>query len=381
MGFNKRQLKEKIVSYLISQGYNIKKNMIVFPPAKNKESVRRFHEDKRHEKLKASIEFLNRKSEKLLNYFANGKEISPKNIRPRLEVVQSESLGSELFRMATLLWSVPVSSGFGRRIRFIVWDEYNEKLIGLIGLADPVFNLKVRDDWIGWNANDRRERLYHVMDIHVLGAVPPYSYLIGGKLVAALATTDEVRRVFQNKYKNKYSIISKKNKPAQLVLLTTISALGKSSIYNRLKVNGTSLYESIGFTNGWGHFHVSSQLFEEMRTFLESIKHPYAKENRFGDGPNWKMRLIRKAFMEIGLSPDLLMHGIRREVFIIPLAYNYKEFLKGKHKKPRYIHRSVQEVAEFCKERWIIPRAKRDDRYLEFKREDIINQLLKGVRL
>jgi hypothetical protein len=38
---------------------------------------------------------------------------------------------------------VPVSNGFGRRLRYLVWDEHNDKLIGLIAIGDPVFNLSV----------------------------------------------------------------------------------------------------------------------------------------------------------------------------------------------------------------------------------------------
>jgi len=37
-----------------------------------------------------------------------------------------------------------VSRGYGRQ-RFLIWDQSNEKLIGLIALGDPVFNLRVRD--------------------------------------------------------------------------------------------------------------------------------------------------------------------------------------------------------------------------------------------
>jgi Druantia protein DruA len=39
-----------------------------------------------------------------------------------------------------------VSRGYGRRMRFLIWDQSNEKLIGLIVLGDPVFNLRVRDE-------------------------------------------------------------------------------------------------------------------------------------------------------------------------------------------------------------------------------------------
>jgi Domain of unknown function (DUF4338) len=43
----------------------------------------------------------------------------------------------------------------GGRLRYLLWDEHNEKLIGLIAIGDPVFNLSVRDNLIGWNVRDR----------------------------------------------------------------------------------------------------------------------------------------------------------------------------------------------------------------------------------
>jgi hypothetical protein len=89
----------------------------------------------------------------------------------------------------SLTWAVPVSHGFGRRLRYLVWDRHNGKLIGLMAIGDPVFNLSVRDKLIGWNSHARGERLVNIMDAYVLGAVPPYNMLLGGKLVAALIRT------------------------------------------------------------------------------------------------------------------------------------------------------------------------------------------------
>jgi hypothetical protein len=63
---------------------------------------------------------------------------------------------------------VPVSNGFGRRLRYLVWDNHNNKLIGIIAIGDPVFNLSVRDTLIDWDAKARGERLVNLMDAYVL---------------------------------------------------------------------------------------------------------------------------------------------------------------------------------------------------------------------
>ena len=60
-----------------------------------------------------------------------------------------------------------------------------------------MYALRARDKWIGWTSEDKKHRLYHVMDAYVLGAVPPYSALLGGKLIALLTLSNEVRQEFQ----------------------------------------------------------------------------------------------------------------------------------------------------------------------------------------
>jgi hypothetical protein len=68
------------------------------------------------------------------------------------------------------------------------------------------------------------------MDAFVLGAVPPYSSLLGGKLVAMLAASNEVRSAFKKKYSNQRSLIRRKKLDGRLALLITTSALGRSSL-------------------------------------------------------------------------------------------------------------------------------------------------------
>ena len=101
-----------------------------------------------------------------------------------------------------------MSAGYGRRLRFLLPDENSNKPTGLIGLGDPVFRLGPRDRWIGWSDGARAEKLRHVMDASVLGAVPPYSSLLCGKLVALLVGADEVQRAFSRKYRGESSVIA-----------------------------------------------------------------------------------------------------------------------------------------------------------------------------
>ena len=250
------------------------------------------------------------KINRFLEEIANGDEVEPENIQPELVDVRSGRLTGDLFRFASLLWAIPVSQGYGRRLRYLVRDRANGKLIGIFALGDPVFNLRVRDDWIGWNHEDRRDRLVNMMDAYVVGAVPPYADLLGGKLVASLIASQEVATKFEERYGNTTGLISRQQKQARLALVTVTSALGRSSMYNRVKLmtNARTQNETVvellrlGSTTGYGHFQITADLFLQLRKVLQEDGHKYADGHQFGDGPNWRIRVARKGLESLGLT-------------------------------------------------------------------------------
>ena len=344
-----------------------------------KQKIRDLHAAQRVDVLERQRHFVEEHGSDLAAHFVSGNQIDPESIDPKLVQVSPNSLESRLFRFASLLWSVPVSQGFGRRLRFLVKDRQNDCLIGIFALGDPVFNLSARDNWIGWTHEDRRDRLVHVMDAYVVGAVPPYSQLIGGKLVAALMGSREVRRAYERKYLARQSVIRQRKHRARLVLLTTTSALGRSSIYNRLSIPDGPRFLRIGMTKGFGHFHLYGEMFDSLRAHLEEMEHPYASGHRFGMGPNWKLRVARAALEDIGIDGNsILKHGIEREVYAIPLAKNWKKVLSGEHQRIRSLTKPAAEISKFCLERWIVPRSKRDTSFRSFDSSSIISTLLNG---
>ncbi len=156
--------------------------------------------------------------------------------------------------------------------------------------------------------------------------------------------------------------------------------MGRSSVYNRLKLGNVEYLRSLGYTGGWGHFHIPDNLFDDMRDFLREIKHPYADLNRFGEGPNWRLRTARAALDAMGFRADLLKHGIQREVFMCELASNATKILKtGKGRPDISSLLSVEEVSELALQRWIIPRAARMPEYKAWQAEQTINFLGKKI--
>ena len=342
----------------------------------DKDMVRTLHRPQRTDRLSANVDFLARRAPKLLHHFASGRDVNPAKIQPELERVYAGTWQADLFRLATLTWSVPVSNGFGRRLRYIVWDAQNDKLLGLIAIGDPVFNLSVRDHLIGWDANHRRERLVNLMDAYVLGALPPYNALLAGKLVACLVRSRHIYNEFTRTYGNATGIISGKVKKPRLLAVTTCSSMGRSSVYNRLKLAGVRYFEPIGYTRGWGHFHISDDLFRELRDYLRAIGHQYADQHRFGQGPNWRLRTTRAALTTLGFRNDLLRHGIQREVFFCSLASNAaKILLTGKGRPDLSSLLTAQQVADLALERWILPRSQRRPDYRAWNSSDILRLL------
>lgn len=358
------RLKKKVREHLQSLGFTKSDAGALQAPGNTKEVIRTLHSAQRAERLAANQNFITLKSSKLLKFFASGKDVIPDKISPVLERVSSGTWQGDLFRLAALTWSVPVSNGFGRRLRYLVWDESNGKLIGLIAIGDPVFNLAVRDRLIGWSTEDRSSRLVNVMDAYVLGALPPYNFLLGGKLVACLLRSRELYDDFARVYGNSVGVISQKKKRARLLAITTTSSMGRSSVYNRLKLDGIQYMEPIGYTGGWGHFHIPDSLFIELRDYLRDMDHRYADHHMFGNGPNWRLRTMKAALNALGFRDDMMKHGIQREVFISQLADNATNILQTGRGKPDLTSLlSAKDIAELAMERWMIPRSIRKTEY------------------
>ncbi len=348
------------------QGFRVRKGRIVPPDSSNKDSIRDLHRLAVEHRVERAKPGLVRHEPELLSHIASGTDVRPEAIEPELVEVLPGTKDELLFRYAAIHWSIPVSSGYGRRLRFLVMDRSNEKLIGIIGLGDPVFGLKARDEWIGWDPSTRRSRLHHVMDAFVLGAVPPYSMLLCGKLVALLTTTNEIAQAFKRKYGRRTAVISGRERDGRLALVTTTSALGRSSLYNRLRLGGERVAVGVGFTRGSGEFHFSNGLYSAITEYALEHCTPTAKRSEWGTGFRNRREIVKKALQHLGMSDQWIYHGVKREVFMLPLARNTRPFLRGEHSRVRWHRRTVETVFAEFSERWLLPRSIRDSRYKQW---------------
>jgi hypothetical protein len=279
-------------------------------------------------------------------FFARKSEINPERIQLELELVDGEEL-SALFRSAMSFWSVPISSGYGRRLRFIIWDKAHYKVFGIFGLCDPLIGLKVRDDYIGWDKKQKENRLYNMMTAYVLGAVPPYNELFGAKLVALAVGCKEVCWAFEEKYKGKKTIIRGRTPLAKLVAVDTMAFFGKSLIYE-----GLPEWHFVGFTKGLTHTHLT-HLWERFLDVARQLGLSSVGKYSFGQGPNWKLRVLKELFSRLGLPSALLNVGLEKGYYFRPLVKEWKEFLNGQTDQLTYVNKSFEEYVEFWKAKYL----------------------------
>jgi len=342
------------------------------PENYNKQNIKESMAIKRGESIVKKKEWIQNHIKLARENLADGYDALNSEIKPIIEVCKTEEQ-NDIFRIFRYYWSSPYSDYVGRRIRLIIRDGYlpNKPVIGIAALGSPIIHIPARDEWIGWNKEIRTKKLIYTMDAYVLGALPPYNYLLGGKLVSYILASNEIRNIHRKKYKNDTTIIAKR-KANDLVCIFTTSLYGKSSQYNRIKYNDRLLYIPIGETKGYGTFHLTNEVFYAMLELLKS-KNIYIG-NKFGDGPMWRMRVINRVGDIIGFDSDsLLKHSFKRSVYAIPLAQNFKEYLNDKDNSPDYFDYPLNDLVNFWKERWLENRKQSLDtieKVSNFKRQD-----------
>jgi hypothetical protein len=307
---------------------------------------------KRQEQIQKYSSWLNSHLHLAQANLAIGEHALESKIKPIIEVCETKEQ-FDLFRVCRFYWSSPYSEYVGRRIKLLIRDSSlpSHPLIGIAALGSSIIHIPKRDEWIGWDTKTRTRNLVYAMDAYVLGALPPYNYLLGGKLISYILASNEVREIFSRKYKGRITNISKR-KANRLACIFTTSLYGKSSQYNRLKIDDRLLYIPIGKTKGYGTLHLTDETFDAMRELLKT--HNILVTNRFGDGPIWRMRVIRTASELLGFNPDfLLRHSFQRDIYAIPLAHNFREFLTGQHSKLNYFNYPLSSLVEYWQTRWL----------------------------
>ena len=361
-----------LVRDLLRMGWHMQSNSnrsleLVPPDSYDKEIVKKAMAYSRNEMIERNRVWIEEHLNLARSNLAIGNDVLKSKICPRIEVCETQNQ-HEIFRIFRYFWSSPSSDYVGRRIRLLIRDDgiKGSPIIGIAALGSSIIHIPDRDKWIKWDTETRTDRIIYMMDAYVIGAMPPYNYLLGGKLVSYVLASDELRAIYKNKYTEVKTII-KNREASDLALLVTTSLYGQnSSQYNRLKYGKTLLYKPIGVTSGYGSLHISNETFNAMLQL--AVKKECNTSNRFGDGPNWRMRVIRAACDELCLDSNIILkHSFQRGLYAVCLARNWRKFLKGDSEVPLYRKMPLNDLVSYWRARWLNKRK---------QNESIINQVI-----
>jgi hypothetical protein len=366
------ELRQAVLEELETLGFEWKDGELHLPESRGKTFYRRLHVPARRAELGRRQDWLRRNLSRYLSFFADGNEVDPEKMEPTL-IEAEKKWHHELFRVARLTWSLPYSKGFGRRLTFLVLDKSNDKLIGILRLQSPPLSFPPRDRLFEYPDGCKTQLVNQTLDIQTLGALPPYNRLLGGKLVALAAASNEIRAAYRRKYAGRETEMEGRVLPAHLVALTTTSAFGRSSLYNRLNYHDQVIAESLGYTEGYGSFHLL-RIYPLFREFLE--ERGISTRGGYGTGPRRKWQTMVRALGQLGFSSELLKHGIRREAFLFPLVHNLEAYMGGRADSPEFRDLPFEELAAYWRGRWLLPRVERVDGWRKWKKREIEDMLI-----
>ncbi len=241
----------------------------------------------------------------------------------------------------------------------------------------------------GWRSLDtalaetRKEGLAsQVVDVSVCGAVHPYNELLGGKLVALVLHSKEVRDIYEQQYSDRISLIASQmagrpvRRSAKLKVLTTTSLYGSgSSQYNRLKLRAKE-HPGLPFdidwklfngsegerTSGYGTVHLGSATVEHLRELSGSAHGARRINNRFGEGSSPRLRQIREGLEAMGLeSSHILHHATPRLFCATEIEPKAREQLLGFCSSPVNEIPSLDAISAAWRRRWLLNRIQSDD--------------------
>ena len=251
----------------------------------------------------------------------------------------------------------------------------------------------------------KSERVGNAMaDITVCGAVPPYSCLLGGKLVAMMAASPGAISAYSQRYARRPSVIASSlagrpilRAPHLVLLGTTLLYATEPTQYTRVSIPcerlggkpGESIsYRLFGRTEGFGTLQFSEDAVDAMSQSLAQAEVGQRVHSIFGEGVNPRLRKIRDGLDMLGLSSDLLLaHGSPRLVYAVALASNFRRYLLGLDSDPDYpfpirqAGKSADAIAAWWAERWLASRVKRASVLSEVARHTLKYPVRHGARV
>jgi Domain of unknown function (DUF4338) len=282
----------------------------------------------RNRQVEAAHSVLDRvNGSELRELFVGRGDVDTGRISPSIRFCK-DSQDALLFSYCRLSQGVPSARRIGRQIRALILDlgQRRPAIMGVIGLASGTYTSRARDVYLGWSGRESRRireiGLRRMMALALCMAVPPYSEILGGKLMALLALSQPFCEEFRSKYGD------------ELLALETTCASGlHCPIFHRLTIRPGGLYRRIGQTAGY-----STSLFslDTVRAAREVLAETRGTREGLLSGSTKPLVTLRYALRACGLPEEgFLMSGNPKGIYFASRGAGCTDLLReGVIKEP-----------------------------------------------
>jgi hypothetical protein len=263
----------------------------------------------------------------------NDKELTIKEIEsldPYVEIVEDPKESTKWAAVRRMIHTMDFTANPGRNVKINVKDRVSGKLLGQISLASDVTAMGVRDNFIGWTKDNKfvDGKLNNTTIASTIVCTQPLGYnFLGGKLIAMMTTTPEVRAYWKEKYKN------------------VLIAVGTTSLYGiHSQYNGIPLFKTLGESAGKISLKPDDKFYDPWHQWIKEHHAEWYSENiteeRARNGANMgyerngpvsgiKQKILGKIFKECGIKATEYHHGFKRGVYFAMMYENGNEFLRN----------------------------------------------------
>ena len=187
----------------------------------------------------------------------------------------------------------PSFAGAGRSSALVVRDKTSGGILGLVALSDPPNTSKPTMRLFEWDKNDDMRLKHQHQVIMMRRCLPVYEFggMVGGKLLALIATSQEVMRLYELRFSFQYVYF----------IIRTLH--GKGSQYNRLNQRGIELVEVDDEGKGFYAMELRRKGLAHMRTGS-----PVGGTQMYKLGDQvayWKERWLAARLQSTGLSSSI----------------------------------------------------------------------------
>jgi hypothetical protein len=263
----------------------------------------------------------------------NNKELTIKEIQsldPYVEIVDDPKESTKWAAVRRMIHTMDFTANPGRNVKINVKDRVSGKLLGQISLASDVTAMGVRDNFIGWTKDNKfvDGKLNNTTIASTIVCTQPLGYnFLGGKLIAMMTTTPEVREYWNSKYKN------------------VLIAVGTTSLYGiHSQYNGIPLFKTLGESAGKISLKPDDKFYDPWHQWIKENRAQWYKDNisdeRARNGANMgyeangpvsgiKQKILGQIFKECGIKATQYHHGFKRGVYMAMMYENGCEYLRN----------------------------------------------------